>query len=144
RGDLPPPGRLLRRPLAAVRGAVSSARGGPAGRRRRSRPEVGPAAAPARGAPLPRARRRRVVRRRRRRTRAARRLPRALGGRAGGADERGAASLGPPAGVPLGGRRPPARPARARAVRRPQPALGPLPLPLLDGPLGRRPARARR
>ena len=118
-GDLPPAGRLLRRPLAALRRTVSPARGGPAGRRHRSRPRLGLPAAPARRAALPRARGRRVVGRHRAR---ARRSTRAFLARwterAGRADERGAALVGAPARVPLARRRPAVRPARARPVGR--------------------------
>ena len=135
---------VLRRPLAALRRSLSPARGRSAGRRTRSRPDLGPPAAPARrrcttcvlagqvswddvGGALD----------------AARRVPGAVHRRAGGADERGAARLGAPARLPLGRRRPPVRPARARPVRRAQPRLGPLPLPLRDGHVGRGRARAR-
>ena len=59
--DLQPPGRLLRRPFAAVCGAVPPARGRPARRRHRSRPRLGSPAAVARRPALPRAGRPRVV-----------------------------------------------------------------------------------
>ena len=52
--------------------------------------------------------------------------------------------MGAAARLPLGRRRPPVRPARARPVRGAQPRLGPLPLSLRDGHVGRRLARARR
>ena len=135
--DLPPAGRLLRRPLAALRRALSPARGRSAGRRTRSRPDVGLPAAPARrrcttcvlagqaswddvgGALEQHAE-----------------FLRALHRGAGGADERGAARVGAAARVPLARRRPPVRPARARPVRGAQPRLGPLPLPLRDGRRG--------
>ena len=71
------------------------------------------------GAALPRARRRGVVGRHRRRARAStRRSCARFTRRAGGADERGAARVGAPAGVPLARRRPAVRPARARPVAR--------------------------
>ena len=59
--DLRAAGRLLRRPLAALCARLPPARRRPAGRRRRARSRVGPAAAAARRAALPRARRRGVV-----------------------------------------------------------------------------------
>ena len=71
-GDLPAPGRLLRRPLAALRGALPPARRRPARRRGRARPRWDLPLRLLGGAALPRARRRRVVGRRRRRARRAR------------------------------------------------------------------------
>ena len=130
-GDLQPPGRLLRRPFTAVRGAVPPTRGRPAGRRHRSRPRLGLPAAAARRAALPRARRNE-----------------ASWDDIGAALDRHAAFLtrwateqdvqtnevqrswGLAAGVPLGRRRAAVRPARARPVGRAQPALGSLQLPL--------------
>ncbi len=144
--DLPAPGRLLRRPLAALRSAVPPARGAIRGSDALcARPALGSAAAAARRACTTSCSPGRP-----RGTTSTRRstgtpVPRALVRRAGGADERGAAGVGAPARVPVGGRRPAARPARARAVGRAEPRLGPLPLRLLDGRRGATSrARARR
>ena len=128
--------------LAALRAAGARARRRPARGRARGEPRaaLGGADAALRRNPPPRAHGRggRPVVARARGARGAARLPRALRGRGAGADERGAAGLGAPAGLPRGGRRRrDARSRRARPERGPQPPLGPLPLPLPRRDVGR-------